>query len=195
MSSREAGLAELNRLYAEDHRFAGLRQKGTRLVPGGGPIRADLMLVGEAPGRSENSRGIPFVGPAGKLLHGIMRKAGLNFHSTYRTNMVKYWPHDPKTMEKRDLTEAEIEGATSYIKSEIDIVGPRVVALLGYAPLKAIFPHEESIYKIHGELLYDKYVPLYHPAVAMYRPEKESDLVYGFKRVRDHLERLMKTSA
>lgn len=195
MSTREAGLKELNRLYAEDHRFADLRQKGTRLVPGDGPIRADLMLVGEAPGRSENTRGIPFVGRAGKLLIKIMREAGLNFHHTYRTNMVKYWPHDPDTLEKRELTEKELEGAVSFIRSEIDIVNPRIVALLGYAPLRAIFPNEGSIYKIHGELLYDKYVPLYHPAVAMYRPEKESDLVHGFKRVHEHLERVLKAPA
>lgn len=195
MSSREAGLAELNKLYAEDHRFADLRQKGTRLVPGDGPIRADLMLVGEAPGRSENSRGVPFIGRAGKLLSKLMGEAGLSFHATYRTNMIKYWPHDPETMEKRELTELELEGAVSYIHSEIDIINPKVVALLGYAPLKAIFPNEGSIFRIHGELLYDKYVPLYHPAVAMYRPEKESDLRYGFNRVREHLERLVKTPA
>lgn len=195
MSTREAGLAELNKLYAEDHRFADLRQKGTRLVPGDGPIRADLMLVGEAPGRSENTRGIPFVGRAGKLLAKMMSDSGLNFNSAYKTNMVKYWPHDPETLEKRELTELELEGAVSYIRSEIDIVSPRIVGLLGYAPLKAIFPNEGSIYKIHGELLYDKYVPLYHPAVAMYRPEKEPDLRYGFDRVREHLERLLKASA
>lgn len=195
MATREAGLEQLNKLYAEDHRFAGLRQKDTRLVPGDGPIRADLMLIGESPGRSENTKGVPFVGRAGKLLAKIMREAGLNFHATYRTNMVKYWPHDPKTLEKRELTEAEIEGAVSFIRSEIDIVNPKIVALLGYMPLTAIFPNEGSIYKIHGELLYDKYVPLYHPAVAMYRPEKERDLRFGFDRVRQHLERVVKTPA
>lgn len=190
MPTREAGLQELNKLYSEDHRFESLRLKGTRLVPGVGPIKADLMLIGEAPGRSENTKGRPFVGRAGHELAKIMGEAGLDLNTCYRTNIVKYWPHDPETMESRELSDEELEGAVSYIRHEIDIVNPKIIGLLGYTPLQAIFPSIGSIYKVHGELLYDKYVPLYHPAVAMYRPEKFDSLVGGFKQVAEHLNKV-----
>lgn len=190
MPSREAGLQELNKLYAEDHRFMDLRAlPGNRLVPGVGPIRADIMLVGEAPGRSENTKGQPFVGRAGQTLARIMNEAGLELNQCYRTNIVKYWPHDAETLEKRDLTPEELEGGVSYIRHEIEIVNPRIVGLLGYSAVRAIFPSAESIYRIHGELLYDKYVPLYHPAVAMYRPERFDSLVRGFKELAGHVDR------
>ena len=189
MPTREAGLQELNKLYAEDHRFVDLRSTGARFVPGIGPVKADIMLIGESPGRSENTKGAPFVGRAGQTLFRLMEEAGLDLKKAYRTNIVKYWPHDPESFEKRDLTESELEGAVSYIRHEIDIVNPKVVGLLGYTPLHSLFPSIGSIFKVHGELLYEKYVPLYHPSVAMYRPEKFDTLVSGFRELASHVER------
>lgn len=187
MVSREAGLQELNKLYSEDNRFETLRVEGNRLVPGNGPLEPKIMLIGEAPGRSENTRGRPFVGKAGVILNKVMNDAGLDLHAAYRTNIIKYWPHDPETMEPRSCSASEFEGAVSYIRHEIELVNPSVVGLLGLNPLQALFPSCGSIFKIHGELMYEKYVPLYHPAVAMYRPEKYDTLLRGFKRLSDHV--------
>jgi len=95
-------------------------------VPGEGPANASIVFIGEAPGRSEDEQGRPFVGRAGILLEELLHRAGLHREQVYITNVVKHRPPDnrpPKT--------PEIKACKHYLEDELMLLKPKLVVLLG----------------------------------------------------------------
>src|SRR5918995_2901471 len=109
-----------------------LYRNATQAVPGEGPRRAALMLVGEQPGDKEDLAGEPFVGPAGKLLDTALQEAGIDRRSVYVTNAVKHFKWRP--VGKRRLHERpdrnEIEICKPWLHSEIALVQPSCIVAL-----------------------------------------------------------------
>ena len=149
------------------------------VVYGEGPLNAKIMLVGEAPGETEDVLGRPFVGKAGKMLDHILKGAGLIREEIYITNVVKCRP--TKDGKNRTPTAEEIEICGKYLQGEIEMVKPRVICPMGASAL-AFFLPGDSISRIHGAT-YDSWsdeivlIPLYHPAVGVYDIEKITMLV------------------
>jgi len=134
------------------------------LVPGEGPDDAEVMVVGEAPGRFEDEQGRPFVGRAGQLLDEVLAHAGLARDDVFITNVVKARPPG-----NRDPTRAEVAHWMPVLEQQLALVAPRLVVPLGRHAL-AHFAPGARIGEVHGsELLAGgrALYPLYHPAAAL----------------------------
>ena len=134
------------------------------LVPGEGPDDAEVMVVGEAPGRFEDEQGRPFVGRAGQLLDLVLAEAGLAREQVFITNVVKARPPG-----NRDPTRAEVEHWMPVLEQQLALIAPRLVVPLGRHAL-AHFAPGARIGDVHGREIAERgrvLFPLYHPAAAL----------------------------
>ena len=134
------------------------------MVPGEGNPHAEVMLVGEAPGATEDARGRPFVGRAGKLLDEVLAEAGLGRGDVYITNVVKARP--PKN---RDPKAAEVAHHMPWLEAELALIRPSRVVPLGRHAL-AHFTDDAKISEVHGAEMTERgrvLFPMYHPAAAL----------------------------
>ncbi len=139
-------------------------ESATNMVPGEGAEDADVMLVGEAPGASEDEQGRPFVGRAGQLLDEVLGAAGLARGDVFITNVVKARPPG-----NRDPTRAEVEHWMPVLEQQLALVAPRLVVPLGRHAL-AHFAPGARIGHVHGREIAERgraLFPLYHPAAAL----------------------------
>jgi uracil-DNA glycosylase len=139
-------------------------ETATQMVPGEGSATAEVMLVGEAPGASEDALGRPFVGRSGQLLDELLAAAGLERHAVYITNVVKARPPG-----NRDPRAAEVAHHMPWLETQLALVRPRLVVPLGRHAL-AHFAPAAKISDVHGRVLYERsraLFPLYHPAAAL----------------------------
>ncbi len=165
------------------------------VVLGSGPTPARLMFIGEAPGRTEDLQGKPFVGQAGKVLNDILRQAGLKRREIYITNIVKCRPTDEKG-DNRPPTKEEITTCSAYLETEIKQVNPLLICSLGGSALSYFLP-QTKISAVHGRTQQwdDGYgktrmlIPLYHPAVAIYNRSMLPTLVKDMVLVKNIMQR------
>ena len=137
-----------------------------RAVPGVGSENAEIMFVGEAPGRHEDEQGLPFVGPAGQLLDNLLASIKLKREQVYITNVVKCRPPG-----NRDPLPVEISACRGWLDRQIEIICPRMIVTLGRFSMAMFFPGK-SISKIHGTILKQDnsiYYAMYHPAAALHQ--------------------------
>lgn len=172
-------------ILAEDIRqsdvCSSLANQATQLVMGDGNPRADIVLIGEAPGKQEDIQGVPFVGAAGKFLDQMLMEAGLARKDIYITNIVKYRPpnnRDPLPEEKREFW--------PYLMRQLEIIQPKAVLTLGRHSGMAFIP-DLVISRDHGRARTVRYheqefvvIPLYHPAAALYNGSMRQVLVDDF---------------
>ena len=180
---------ELSSLSAAVHncRLCSLGHSRTRAVPGVGPGDARIMIVGEAPGQNEDLQGEPFVGAAGKLLDQLLRGIGLSRGDVFITNILKCRPPG-----NRDPQPVEAEACSPYLEQQLRLIKPEVVLVLGRHALGRLLPGYESISRLHGKLVVKdgvSYIPIYHPAAALYNSFLMGPLEQDFKAVKAHLDR------
>jgi uracil-DNA glycosylase family protein len=119
-----------------------LYRDATQGVPGEGRLSSPVMLVGEQPGDQEDRQGLPFVGPAGRLLDRALDEAGIDPSSVYRTNAVKHFRFDPGRAGKRihkGPSRVHVAACGPWLAAELDLVRPRGVVLLGATAGGAVF--------------------------------------------------------
>ncbi|MGC2174882.1 MAG: uracil-DNA glycosylase [Acidimicrobiales bacterium] len=137
-----------------------------RVVIGSGPLDAPLMIIGEAPGRTEDEGGAPFIGPSGKLFFTLLaEETGLVRESCYVTNVVKCRPPANRTP-----TPHEIETCRPWLVEQLDRVAPKFILTLGNTAGRAIFAYESGIGRVHGHVYRSgviRGIPTYHPAAAL----------------------------
>lgn len=158
-----------------------LAAQATQLVMGDGNASADIVFIGEAPGKNEDILGVPFVGAAGKFLNVMLEAAGLERSDVYITNIVKYRPpnnRDPSPTEKAEFW--------PYLLRQLAIINPKVVITLGRHS-GAYFIPDLQIGKDHGQarkVQFDEHeflvIPLYHPAAALYNGGMRQTLIDDF---------------
>jgi uracil-DNA glycosylase family 4 len=139
-------------------------ETATHMVPGEGSATAEVMLVGEAPGASEDAQGRPFVGRAGKLLDELLAAASLERADVYITNVLKARPPG-----NRDPRADEVAHSMPWLEEQLALIQPRLVVPLGRHAL-AHFAPEAKISQVHGQILYERdraLYPMYHPAAAL----------------------------
>jgi DNA polymerase len=138
----------------------------TQVVFGTGDPDADLMFVGEAPGRDEDLQGEPFVGRSGRLLDRLLaEELGIDRSTVYIANVVKCRPPD-----NRDPKPEEIAACRPYLSAQTDLIAPRVVVTLGNFATKLLLETDLGITKLRGQaypLGSFQLVPTYHPAAAL----------------------------
>ncbi|ORE89878.1 uracil-DNA glycosylase [Aurantimonas sp. 22II-16-19i] len=162
-----ASLAELRELL---HGFGGCNLKITakHTVFGDGPDKAELMLIGEAPGRDEDMAGVPFVGRSGQLLNRMLAAIGIERESVRVTNTVPWRPPG-----NRAPTPAETRICLPFVQRQIELVAPKVIVCLGSPSAKAILGSAEGILRIRGKwqsYSFDIDPGATIPAIAMLHP-------------------------
>lgn len=160
-------------------------------VVGEGSIEAQVMFIGEAPGKNEAKTGQPFCGAAGKILDELLQSVDLNSEDVYITNIVKDRPP-----ENRDPTKEEIKVYGPLLDREIEIIKPKVIATLGRYSMNYILEKFGlgdlgTIGELHGKSFEAKasygpitIIPLYHPAATIYNQRLKPALLEDFKVLR-----------
>lgn len=173
-----------------------LSEKRTNSVPGSGNPNADLMFVGEGPGKNEDEQGLPFVGQAGKFLEEMLTAIDMTRDDVFITNVVKCRPPN-----NRDPFPDEVETCSgSYLYNQIKVIKPKIIITLGRHAMEFFIPGRK-ISEVHGQpkrMVNEEtgekqvYLPLYHPAAALYHGGLRDTLIKDFKRIPRILEKISK---
>ncbi|MFZ1361290.1 MAG: uracil-DNA glycosylase [Candidatus Saccharimonadales bacterium] len=178
---KQAALDDLKANILADNVCPELAVSATQLVLGDGNPDADIVLIGEAPGKAEDEQGLPFVGASGRFLNEMLAAAGMERSDVYITNIVKYRPPN-----NRDPTPEEKHELWPYLMQQLEIINPRVVITLGrhsgacFIPglrISAEHGHARKVQYHDRELLV---IPLYHPAAALYNGRMRQVLIDDF---------------
>lgn len=153
-----------------------------QIVFGVGNPNADLMFVGEAPGRDEDIQGIPFVGRAGQKLTQIIEAIGLKREDVYIANVIKCRPP-----ENRNPEPDEVEQCEPFLFRQVDTIKPKVIVALGTFAAKSLLKTTDSISRLRGRV-YEyrgaKLVPTFHPAFLLRNPSCRREVWEDMKKVR-----------
>ena len=159
----------------------------TNVVFGDGAADAEILLVGEGPGQQEDEQGVPFVGPAGKLLDDMLEIIGLDRTKVYVANIVKCRP--PKN---RDPLNVEQDACIGWLRRQTALLRPRIIICLGRIAAKAIIREDFKITEQHGQWFERRGVQMtaiYHPSALLRdegkRPETFVDLKAIQAKVRE----------
>ncbi len=164
-----------------------LSEGRTHVVFGDGSPDADVVIVGEAPGRREDEQGVPFVGPSGKLLDRLLAEIGLERDDVYIANVVKCRPPG-----NRDPRPDEIEACKGYLREQLRLIDPKVVVTLGNFSSKLLLKTDTGITRLRGtayEWWGRHLVPTFHPAAALRGSARVlEDMRYDFSLIRDAID-------
>jgi DNA polymerase len=188
--TKQQQLDELQAKIIADKVCPGLAKTAKNLVFGDGNPAAEIVFIGEAPGKNEDEQGLPFVGAAGKFLNEMLAGIGLSRKDIYITNIVKYRPPN-----NRDPLPDEKKAFLSYLQAQLEIIQPKVVVTLGRHSMNCFLP-DLQISKIHGEAKRIKIkmkqsddvltlviLPLFHPAAALYNGALRQTLIDDFASI------------
>jgi len=173
-------LEQIARAIEDDGVTPHLRATATQLVFGAGNSDAEVVFIGEAPGKNEDLQGAPFVGAAGKFLNEMLAGIGMERADIYITNIVKYRPPD-----NRDPTPEEIAEFIPYLKRQLGVIQPKLVVFLGRHSMSVFLP-ELRISQAHGQPVRKDgqvYLPLFHPAAALYNGGMRQTLIDDFNLI------------
>lgn len=189
--SKQDELDKIKQQIIDDKVCPELAAQATQLVFGDGNPDAQLVFIGEAPGKNEDLKGKPFVGAAGKFLDEMLASAGLVRDDVYITNIVKYRPPN-----NRDPLPEEKKAFLPYLQAQLEVIQPVMVATLGRHSLNCFLP-DAQISKVHGHPMRIRLkfkngggegfpiviLPLFHPAAALYNGSMRQTLMEDFALV------------
>ncbi len=164
-----------------------LSNSRTKAVPGIGNHHAEIMFIGEAPGKNEDLHGEPFVGNAGKILSEALEYAGLSRANVFITNVVKCRPPN-----NRIPDEDEKNSCQQYLSVELSIIKPKIICILGNTAYGSILGGD-SITKNRGKVINKNnqtYFLTVHPAATIYNPRLKQVLKDDIKKLVKILEKL-----
>jgi uracil-DNA glycosylase family protein len=173
----------------------------TQTVFGAGDPHAQVMLVGEQPGDEEDKKGLPFVGPAGRLLDRALEAAGVNREHLYVTNAVKHfkWQLRGKRRLHKTPAQREIDACHQWLEGEIQTVKPHIIVALGATAAKAVIGPQFKVSIQHGQFVESALAPYvfatFHPSALLRLKEDEereaafAQLVNDLKLINKALDR------
>jgi uracil-DNA glycosylase family 4 len=189
--SKQIQLDELKDKIISDKVCSELSEQATQLVFGEGNPDAEILFIGEAPGKKEDSQGLPFIGAAGKFLNELLGMINLKRDLVYITNIVKYRPPN-----NRDPLPEEKAAFMPYLDEQINIIRPKLIVTLGRHSMNCFMP-DLKISEVHGKtkrLLGRVYLPLFHPAAALYNGGLRQTLIDDFANIPIILNSIQKIS-
>jgi len=185
--TKEEALAEVAKRIAACERCKYVPDQNP--VPGEGSADADIMFIGEAPGAKENETGRPFVGAAGQFLQEMLNSIGLERQDVFIANIIKYQPPG-----NRDPEPAEIALQLPFLLKQIAIIKPKLICFLGRHSMGAFLGDlGKTISQIHGQLIEKNgqaYLPLYHPAAALYNGAMRETLLEDFQKIPGYMDQI-----
>jgi len=165
-----------------------LHKSRTLAVPGEGKSNAQVMIIGEAPGRSEDQTGRPFVGSSGKFLDEVMEGTGFDRSDFFITNICKCRPPSNRTPKV-----GEIETCTSlYLFNQISLIAPQLIMLLGGVAVRKLLGLK-TVEQARGRIVEHegrKFLATYHPAVRFYREELAEKIKEDFALLKVEMKKL-----
>lgn len=193
MSKKEKNLEELNKKMLSCKQCA-LRETCNQVVPGEGSGKAEIMFIGEGPGKKEDELGRPFVGAAGKFLDEMLETINLKREDIYIANVVKCRPPN-----NRDPLREEAEICWHWLEEQIKTIQPKLIVTLGRHSMERFFS-DHKISQVHGQT-FRREIPnvgeqnfyvLYHPAAALYNGGMRETLFKDFKGILKVLKKIDK---
>ena len=187
----------LEGLKSELDRFDGctLKRTAKNLVFSDGNPKAQVMLLGEAPGEEEDKIGKPFLGTAGKLLDKMLASIGQNRKNTYLSNIVFWRPPG-----NRNPSEQEIKVCFPFVMRHIEIIKPKILILAGAISAKTILKNDTlGITRLRGiwhdleigaEKIKIKAIPIFHPAFLLRQPARKREAWEDLKKIRDEIKKI-----
>jgi DNA polymerase len=164
-----------------------LHKNATQVVPGEGPARARIMIVGEQPGDQEDRQGTPFVGPAGHLLDHAIRDSGLDRRAIFVTNAVKHFKFEARgkrRLHKRPNVD-EIERCRIWLDAERTLVKPEIVVALGATAARSVMGRAVTVSGLRGRIIdlpeRGRGLVTIHPSWVL-RIENETDKAREYRR-------------
>lgn len=162
-----------------------LRATCSRVVPGTGNPQAQIMFIGEAPGKKEDESGIPFLGSSGKILDKMLAEIKIKREDVYLTNICKCRPP-----QNRDPLPEEVSTCLPWLEKEIEIIDPKIIVTLGKYALNSL-ASAAKISEVHGKILEIKIskigkikiFPLHHPAAARCNRKTRSIFTEDFQKI------------
>lgn len=155
--------------------------KSGRAVPGEGNPDADIVFIGEAPGRKEAATGRPFVGRSGQLLRSFIRDVGLKEEDVYITSPVKYLP------DRGTPTATDISHGQKHFLKQLQVIDPLMIVLLGSVAARGVLSEKFAVLKEHGSIIErngKKYFLTIHPAAALRFPKLKKILLEDFLKLK-----------
>jgi uracil-DNA glycosylase len=198
MTGNQKKLDDIRQKILDDKVCPELAKAATQLVFGDGSADAEIVFIGEAPGKNEDLQGKPFVGAAGKFLDEMLSSIGLKREDVYITNIVKYRPPN-----NRDPYPDEKQAFLPYLKAQLEAIKPLIIVTLGRHSLNCFLP-DLSISQCHGkpkrvrvESRKSKVeslviLPLYHPASVLYNGAMRETLIEDFAKIPVILKKVKK---
>jgi len=193
----EAQRNRLNEIYREyiDRTKLNVSDYELEFVLSDGNMDKGIMMIGEAPGKEEVRRRIPFSGMAGGNLNEFMEYMHLRRDEIFLTNTIKYRLYyvNPKTNKKRNraATKKEIEDGRDCLIKEIEITKPKLILTLGNVPLRALTGNDKiTIGSVHGQpqgVLGTVLIPLYHPASIIYNKKLKAEYLKDLDIVNEYI--------
>src|SRR3990167_1070493 len=178
--SKQQQLDDLNKEWSA--KALPLQAGATQAVPGEGNPDADILFVGEGPGKDEDEQGRPFVGAACKFLTNLIGSIGLKREEVFIANMVKHRPPG-----NRDPLPEELAAYAPWLDRQVAIIQPKLIVTLGRYSMAHFLGETLSISKIHGQAKRNKkgqvVIPMYHPAAALYRGNLRPVLLADFQKI------------
>lgn len=183
-----------------------LAKTATNMVFGDGNPAAEIVFIGEAPGKNEDLQGLPFIGAAGRFLDEMLASVNLKRDDVYISNIVKYRPPN-----NRDPFPEEKQVFLPYLQAQLEVISPKIVVTLGRHSTNCFLPdlqiskihgqpkrirvkrHEAGVMNAAGELKL-VIMPLYHPAAALYNGAMRQTLIDDFAKIPEILKLIEKTS-
>ena len=162
-----------------------LHESRTRFVFGSGNAAAELMFVGEAPGKNEDLQGLPFVGRAGKILDDLLGFIDMERKEVFIANVLKCRPPN-----NRDPRIDEISTCKEYLFEQINIIDPKIICTLGKYSTQLILDTSHGITGLRGKVFHRDgrtILPINHPAAVLYNPSRIEILQKDFLKIKDLL--------
>ena len=185
-----AKFRDLNDLYEQSKTCTKCRLAATRtnFVFGEGNPEAQIVAIGEAPGAEEDAQGRPFVGRSGKLLDKILEAIGFSREDVFICNIIKCRPP-----ENRNPLTDEIECCMPWLKTQLQLIKPKIVLLLGRVAANTVLNNKQSMGNLRGKIIrwngYDVIVT-YHPAALLRNPNWKRHCWEDVKMLRSHYDKV-----
>jgi DNA polymerase len=185
--AKQQRLDEIKAKIVADKICPELKKTAKNMVFGEGSPDAEIVFIGEAPGKNEDELGRPFVGAAGKFLDEMLEMIELKRQDVYISNIVKYRPPN-----NRDPLPDEKAAFLPYLQAQLEVIQPKLVVTLGRHSLNCFLP-DLQISNAHGQPKRFRgrvYLPLFHPAAALYNGSMRQTLIDDFALIPSILKKL-----
>ena len=182
---QEGGVWQVLREQAQQCVACDLSHTRSYVVFGVGNPRADVLIVGEAPGANEDEQGEPFVGHAGLLLNNMLAAIGLQRDDVYIANILKCRPPN-----NRDPKPEEVALCTPFLERQIDLLQPKIILAVGRTAANFLLDCTESLSHMRGKAYHFRNTPLlvtYHPAYLLRSPHEKANAMLDLWQLKNYL--------